>query len=154
MSLTLENANQVKQRARSESRRAGQAAGLRSFWHYLEQLGNPDLQFVAISALQTADVVLANVACKLYAILITKPAASTVDSWFKVSDHATVAAAAADVVVKCLGTGGGGRGYAVIFHDGLKLGTGATAGAHTAVDGNSKSLVADAPVGFAIVGAA
>lgn len=150
--LTLEGANLVKRRTRYDTRKVGVAESLRSFWKHMENLGNPDLQLVAYSGLNAADKVIADVACKVYAIFITKPTASTVDAWLKGSDHATVAAANGDFVAKLLGAGGGGRQYCPVFHDGLLMGTGFTLGSHTTVSANTKSAAADAPTGFVIVG--
>jgi len=154
MALTVEAANLVRQRTFADLKGRHIAQQLKAMWDHINVLNNPDLQFVAISGLETADKVVADVACKLYGLYLKKPAASTVSSWGKGSDHATVAAAAADVAVILVGTGGGGQEVLMSFPNGLKLATGLTVGAHTSVNGNSKSLVADAPVGWAIVGAA
>lgn len=151
---TLEGINLVKQRTRWDARKPGVSEGLRSLWKHMEQLGNPDLYFEAFSGLDSADQVISDSACKLYALFVKKPTASTVDAWMKGSDHATVAAAAADVTAKLVGTAGGGREYVLVFHDGLKLATGLTLGCHTTVNGNTKSAAADAATGFAIIGAA
>lgn len=153
MALTLEAINIVKQKALAESRKVGPAEALRSLWKHMQQLQNPDLKIAFISGLNAADVVISDSPCKLYAYLITKPSASTTDAWFKGSDHATVAAANGDIVTKLVGTSGGGRSYCPVYHDGLPLGTGLTVGSHTTVNGNTKSASADAPTGFAIVGA-
>ncbi len=154
MALSLEGILVVKQKANLESRKSGAAMGLRSLWLYMETLQNPNLQIVFFSGLGTADKVIADAACKLFALYSKKPAASTTDAWLKGSDHATVAAANGDIVQKMIGTGGGGREYCPVWHDGLPLGTGLTLGAHTTVNGNTKSAAADAPTGFAIIGAA
>jgi hypothetical protein len=154
MSLSLEGILPVKQKANLESRKAGPAMGLRSLWLYMDTLQNPNLQIVFYSGLGAADKVIADVACKLYALFSVKPTASTTSSWLKGSDHATVAAANGDIVQKMVGTGGGGRSYCLVWHDGLPLATGLTLGAHTTVSGNTKSNAADAPTGFAIIGAA
>jgi hypothetical protein len=153
MALTLEGVNLVKRRTRMDTRNVGSAEALRSLWKHMENLGNPDLQFVAISGLDAADKVIADAACKLFAYFIRKPTASTTDAWFKGSNHATVAAANGDIVTYLRGTSGGGRAYCVVYHDGLPLSTGLTVGSHTTVNGNTKSAAADAPTGFAIVGA-
>jgi len=154
MALTVENANLVKQRTFTDLRGRHIAELLKGFWNHINHAGNPDLQWVYFSGLETADKVIADVACKLYAVYMRKPTASTVDSWVKASDHATAAAANGDIVVKLLGTGGGGREYVLLFPNGLLMGTGVTIGAHTTVNGSSKTLVADAATGWAIVGAA
>lgn len=153
MALSLGDINAVFRRARGDSRAVGVAEALRSLSKHMQVLGNPDLQLVEYSGLQSADAVIANVGCKLFALYMKKPAGSTVDSWLKGSNHATIAAANGDIVAYLRGTSGGGRQYCPVFHDGLPLGTGLTLGAHTTVNGNSKSLVADAPTGFAIIGA-
>jgi len=153
MALSLEGINLVKRRARADTRSVGVAEALRSFFKHMENLGNPDLQLVAISGLDSADKVVADAACKLYALYFKKPTASTTDAWFKGSNHATVAAANGDFTAYLRGTSGGGRSYCTVFHDGLPLGTGLTVGSHTTVNGNTKSAAADAPTGFAIIGA-
>lgn len=153
MALSLENINSIKQQTRGELK-VGPRAALRGLWEFMQQIGNPDLDVVFFSGLESADAVIADAACKVHAIYFKKPTASTVDSWLKGSDHATAAATAGDFVAKAIGTSGGGRAYCPVFHDGLPMGTGFTVGAHTANNGNSKSLVADAPTGFVIIGAA
>jgi hypothetical protein len=153
MALTLEDINLVKDKARGESRTVGVNESLRSLWKHMQSLGNPDLKFASFSALQTADVVVSDSSCKVYAIYMIKPSASTVDAWLKGSNHATVAAANGDFVTYLRGTSGGGRAYCVVYHDGLPFATGLTIGCHTAVNGNTKSAAADAVLGFAIVGA-
>lgn len=153
MALTLEGANLVKRRTRMDTRAVGVAESLRSFWKHMENLGNPDLKYQAISGLESADQVISDSPCKVYAIYMKKPSASTVDAWLKGSNHATAAAANGDFTAFLVGTAGGGRSYMPVFHDGLKMGTGFTVGCHTTVNGSSKSLVADAATGFALVGA-
>jgi hypothetical protein len=152
MALTLEDINLVKRRTRWDTRKPGVSENLRALFKHMESKSNPDLKFQAISGLETADVVLSDSACKLYALYLVKPTASTVNAWMHLSDHATVSSSG-DVTVKFVGTGGGGQVHCVTFPDGLQLATGATVGCHTAVGGTSKSLVADAVTGFGIVGA-
>lgn len=154
MALTLERINDVKQKCRFDSRNPGPVECLRALFKHQEQRGNPDMQFVPLDYTGNADQVIADVACKLYAIYLVKPTASTTAAWVKISDHATVAAASGDVVIPFVGTGGGGQAHCVVFPDGLKLATGATTASHTAVDGNTDSADADSCAGFAIVGAA
>lgn len=154
MALSLGDINQVKEQARGEARKPGVSAALRSLFTYMQQIGNPDLQIVFFSGLNAADKVIADVGCKLYALFMLKPTASTTDAWLKGSNHATTAAANGDVVAYLRGTSGGGRSYCPCFHDGLPLATGLTLGSHTTVNGNTKSAAADAPTGFAIIGAA
>lgn len=153
MAIALEGINLVKRRARADTRSVGVAESLRSLFKHMENLGNPDLQLVAISGLDAADKVVADAACKLYALYLKKPTASTTNAWVKGSNHATVAAANGDIVVFLVGTSGGGRSYMPVFHDGLPLATGLTIGSHTTVNGNTKSAAADCATGFAIIGA-
>ena len=154
MAFTLEDALRVKQKTLAHTRKAASQSVLRTlFSHLAQHKKNPDLKFAAIYGLESADVAASDAACRVYAVLLRKPAASTVDAWGKFSDHATVAAAAADFAEKFIGTSGGGQELCAVFPDGMLLGTGCTFGCHTAKDGNSKSLVADAVVGFAILGA-
>ena len=155
MALTLEDAVKTKQRCRAETRSPGASLILKAlFMHLATNLNNIQLQFTAVAGLNSADVVGADVACKVYCVYGKKPTASTTDAWLKASDHATTAAANGDFVAKYLGTGGGGQEHAIAYMDGLKMGTGFTLGSHTTVNGNTKSNVADAPTGFVIVGAA
>lgn len=155
MALTLVSALSVRQKALEATRKPSSQSLLRTFFSYWSQhKGNADIQFVAISGLSAADVVIANVACRLLLVFLRKPTASTTDAWAKISDHATVAAANGDWTAKLIGTGGGAQEICSVFPDGLILGTGATMGSHTSVNGNAKSAAADEPVGFAIVGAA
>lgn len=154
MALTLENINLVKQRTRWDTRKPGVSEIMRAFFKHMESLGNPDLQFVPIDQTSNADAVIADVACKLYALYLKKPATSTVDAWFKGSNHATVAAAAGDLVIPLVGTGGGGAEHCLCFPDGLKLSTGLTIAEHTSLAGSTDSSDADAVGGWAIVGAA
>lgn len=153
MALSLGDINAVFRRARGDSRAVGVAEALRSLSKHMQQLGNPDLQLVEFSGLDSADKVIADVGCKLFALYIKKPAGSTTDAWLKGSNHASAAAANGDIVVYLRGTSGGGKAYCPVFHDGLLLGTGLTLGAHTTVNGSTDSAAADAPTGFAIIGA-
>jgi hypothetical protein len=157
MALTLERLNLVKQRCRMDAHKPGIVENLRALWKHMEQAGQLDMQFLPIYGADitgAADVVLANVPCKLYALVLEKPAASTVDVWSKISNHTSATEAHGDIVVNFVGTGGGGRTCALIFPDGHIFSAGATFCNHTANDGTTRSARVDAPVGFAIVGAA
>lgn len=154
MALSLEDINKVRQKCRIDSlSKVGPAQLLRAlFKHMNDALRNPDLQFVAY-AHDGNDVVIADAACKLYFMLSIKPAASTTNAWIKGSDHATVAAAAGDVVIPMVGTGGGGKAQTLCFPDGLPLANGLTIASHTTVNGNTDSNAADRSTGFVIIGA-
>lgn len=154
MALVLSAYETIVRKMFGEARKAGTQIAYRAFKEIMNQLNNPDLKLVNFSGLETADVVVSDSACRVYAIFGKKPTASTTDAWLKGSDHATAAAANGDIVAKYRGTSGGGREYLWIYPDGLPLGTGLTLGCHTTVNGNTKSASADAVTGFAIVGAA
>lgn len=154
MALTLENINLVKQRTRWEVRTPGASEALRSLWKHMEAKGNPDLQFVAFQRNGTNDNVIADVACRVYALYFKKPSTSTTAAWLKASDHATVAAANGDIVISLAAAAAALKEGCVVFHDGLSMATGVTQACHTAVDGNTDSAAADSPAGFFIVGAA
>lgn len=154
MALSLEDINKVVRRTRYDTRKPGVAEALRSLFKHMQALGNPDLQLKVYDQTSNSDTVIADVACKLYALYIKKPSGSTTDAWLKGSNHATVAAANGDIVVYLQGTGGGGREYCPVFHDGLLLSTGLTIASHTTVNGSTDSADADSPNGFAIIGAA
>jgi hypothetical protein len=154
MALSLTDPNIAFRKARGQARSAGVQEALRALSAHINTLGNPDLQLVTFSGLSSADGVIANAACVLYALYFRKPTASTVDAWLKGSNHATTAAANGDITFLLVGTSGGGREYCPILGDGLPFSTGLTMGSHTTVNGNTKSAAADAPSGFAIIGAA
>ncbi len=100
MAFTAEGINKVKERTRWDSRRKPSiTTTLRALWQHFETIGNPDLQYVSFSGLETSDGVICAGACKLYALFIKKPPTSSVDSWLKGSNHATVAAADGDITV-------------------------------------------------------
>jgi len=154
MALTLVDILLVKQKCRIDiQRNPGVSKALQAQFMHLNSIGNPDLQFVPIDYTGNADIVVADVACRLYVWCLQKPTASTTDAWPKMSDHATAAAANGDVVYKLIGTGGGGRQYCPTFQDGLIMGTGITTASHTTVNGSTDSNDADAAVGFAVIGA-
>lgn len=154
MALTLENALRVKQRCVTDARKAATQSVFRTLFSHLAQIKrNPDLQWVALTGLSSADVVAADVPCRLYGLVATKPAASTTDSWLKGSDSTSAAGGSADIGFKLAGTGGGGQEIQPVFPDGLIFNTGLTFGAHTTVNGTTDSNIADAPVGYAVVGA-
>lgn len=155
MAQTLASALSVKQKALADTRNPSTQALLRTFFSYWSQhKGNGDLQFVAISGLDAADVVLSDVAGKLHVLFLRKPDGSTTDAWAKISDHASAAAANGDLTLKFIGTDGENQELCNVYPDGMKFGTGITIGSHTANNGAVKSASADAPVGFGIVGPA
>ena len=81
MALTLENINLVRQRTYPDSHWPGVKENLDALWKHMQQLRNPDLKIKFISGLETADVVISDSACKLFAWFMKKPTGSTTDSW-------------------------------------------------------------------------
>lgn len=150
---TLQTIAQIKQKARIDAARSPAVAeALRALFKHLEQ--NPKtLAYVPFTTSGAADVVIADSACKVYAIMTKKRAGSTTASWLKGSDHATVAAAAGDIVVPFTALGGT-KAFCQIWPDGLSLATGLTIAQHTTVNGNTDSAAADSVDGFALIGAA
>lgn len=153
MALSLENINLVKQRTRWEVRKPGVSEVFRALWKHMEAKGNPDLQLVAFDQTGNADSVIADAACKVYAVYFKKPSTSTTAAWLKLSDGTSVAAAG-DIVVKLAAAAAALKEGAIIFPDGVDFGTACEIASHTAVDGSSHSVDADASAGFVIVGAA
>lgn len=156
MALSLENINAVRQKCRLDSfAHVGPARMLKAlFEQFNEVQRNPDLQFVAFQLANAADTVIADAACRLYFLVAIKPAGSTTNAWVKGSNSASAAAAAGDVVLPMIGTGGGGKAQTLVFPDGLPLSSGLTIASHTTVNGSTRSADADCAYGFAIVGGA
>jgi hypothetical protein len=152
MALTLERILDVKRRTRMDSRKPGITETLRALWKHMEQVGNIDLQFVPLDYFPRADQVIADVACRLYALMYVVPTAGTTAQWIKASNHATVAAAAGDLVIAIMATTGAGAAACVVWPDGLKFDTGITTASHTSLAGSTDTATGDAPQGFAIVG--
>ncbi len=118
--------------------------------------GNPDLQVVplpAASIVGTSGLIVADVACKLYAVYVRKPDTAT-DAYVAVLDDATDDTGIATdvrVVLPLLEAK-----HEAIFIDpkGVVMGTGVVVASYTDWDGTTNSSSADAPNGFAIIGAA
>lgn len=154
MANTYENINLVKQRTRWATRKPGASEALKALFIHMEQLGNPDLQLVAFDTYGAADVVIANVACKLYAVFFKKVATSTTAGWLKISNNTTTCASSTSALTILLSAAAAAcKEEAVCFNSGLSLSTGATLAQHTATDSNADSDPADSCAGFCIIGA-
>lgn len=149
--LTLEDAHLSFQKMYPDARSVPVAEVIRCFKKvHAEFLKNPQLQVVALSGLESADGVIADAPCKVFLIAVKKPSGSAVTAFFKVSDNASTAAADGDLAtMKLTDT----NWHTFFDPQGFPMGTGATAGSHTANNGNTKSAAADAPTGFAVIGA-
>lgn len=113
--------------------------------------GNPDLQIVEFDNLAAQDTVIADAACKVYGIVLTKDTATA--AYFKGADHATTAPT----------TGGGeimqelnaaNDEVVLAYPDGFALGSGLTVTSHTSAGGATESSAGDGPRGFVILGGA
>lgn len=152
MALSLEGINLTKQRARAETRKPKIQAILKALFSYLAQhKGNPDLQFTAFSALSTTSVVVADAACKLYALFVKKPSGSTTSAFVQVTDHASAGAtASADLRIIAQNA----NEEILIFPDGLSMANGVTLLSTTTNSGATGTAAADQCSGFGIVGGA
>jgi hypothetical protein len=112
---------------------------------------NPDLQVVEFD-LQTSaasDAVIADAACKVYAI-VTKKANATA-AFLKGSDHASAGSATAPEFELELNAA---DERVALFPAGWAMGTGFTLASHTTSDGSTDSTAGDGPKGIVIIGAA
>jgi hypothetical protein len=157
MALSLEDANLVFQKARIAVDTLGLNSGiqdqLRALKAYLSQIkGNKQLQFVPISNL-TADAVIADAACTLYALVVEKQGTATAAT-VKLNDSATTAGGAngADQTI-AIELNAAGQQAALIFPAGQAMASGIAAASQTNAAGNTDSTSGDGPNGFVILGA-
>lgn len=111
---------------------------------------NPDLQIVEFD-LQTsaaADAVIADAACKVYAIVVKKANATV--AFLKAADHASAASSTAEEWKTELNAA---SEVVMVFPGGWAQGTGFTLGSDTTSDGTTNSTAGDGPKGFVIIGA-
>lgn len=155
MALTLETQNYVWQKVKNSTEslaiRPGINDALRALKAHIQaKFGNINLQFVPISDLG-ADAIIADVACKVFAVVLKKGATAT-GAFFKGADSATSAGTTASDVVQELNESGH---QVLIEHiNGWAQGSGFTVGSDTTADGSTASTSGDGPNGFAIIGAA
>jgi hypothetical protein len=161
MALSLENSNLVWQKAKISLESLGAdsvtIAAMKALKEKLAGVGgNPDLQFVPIAGTDADDAsgkVLADVACKLYAVFGKKTATAT-DSYLSILDDATDDTGVATDVRAVLPFLEASHKVLFVEPDGLVMATGVVAKAYTDWDGTTDSSAGDAPNGFAIIGAA
>lgn len=124
-----------------------QMAALKSW--LTQQGGNPDLQFVPFDKLTSTETVIADAACKLYAICTSKATATA--TFTKATDSATTSSdTAAEVVMK---EAGASSSNALIYPQGLAMANGITMQGNTTADGGTGSG-ADGASGFVLLGEA
>lgn len=161
MALSLETQNLVWQKAKVSldalEAKAPVREAIRKLKDYIMATkGNITLQFVAIDASTADDAsgsVLADVACRLYAVVGIKPNTGT-DAYLAILDDATDDTGVATDVRAVLPFLEAKDNVVAIFPKGLTMGTGVVAKAYTDWDGTTDSTAGDAPNGFAIIGAA
>jgi len=167
MALALENALNVRNRVKNAlgALGVGTTAGsgdpslqyaFKSFFlNQAANKGNPDLQFVPITAAgattgQGEDHGI-DAACQVYAIFVKKTATAT-DSYYNLADDADADSEIAGdgrVVLALLEAGD----YAIVFYpNGLPLAAGAVSSFTTTSKGETESAAADAGNGFLILG--
>jgi hypothetical protein len=116
---------------------------------YISQFqGDIDLQVVPFDNLTDTDTVLADAACKLYALVLRKVTATA--AYFKGSDHATTSSATAPEIELRQNTAD--KEDLLLFPDGLPLANGLTVSSNTTSDGNTTSAAGDGAKGFALIG--
>lgn len=111
------------------------------------QKNNPDLQVVEFDHLTDTDVVIADAACKLYAIVWVKSTATAAS--FKGADSATVASDTASPIVMTFNSIGES---CAIFPDGLPMANGFSIHSDTTPDGGTTSAAGDGAKGLVILG--
>lgn len=152
MALSLTNSVLVTQASRSESRKAKTQLFLKQLYSYLAQhKGSPDLQLVPFSALTSGSTVVADAACKLYALFLKKPTGSTVSVYAKVTDDEATASVGTNSITQILPTT---AEETLIYPDGLSFANGITLRADTDPTAAAAPAAADQPSGFAIIGGA
>jgi hypothetical protein len=114
-----------------------------------QQRNNPDLQVVEFTNLTGSNTVIADAACKLYAIVLLK--STTTEAHFKGSDNATTSSSTAPDVALRQNTA---EADMMIFPRGLAMANGFTVSSDTTADGNTGSSAGDGAAGVVLLGAA
>lgn len=159
MALALEGANAVWNRVKIAlaNRNSASHLVLRALKTYLAtQAKNPKLQFVFVDGSinasdggNTADQVLANAACTLYAVYGHKVGAT--ETILKLTNHATTAATNGTQDGAIAATASGD--FLQIYPDGRALSAGLTVTEDTTRTGSTLTLAANRIDGFVIIGA-
>jgi hypothetical protein len=134
-----------------QTERASTSQLLQALKSYISQnLGDIDLEVKPFTFLTGTDTVIANVACKIYAIVLRKATAAA--AYFKGSDHATVSSSTAPEIELRQNTAD--KEDILIFPDGLAMANGFTVSSDTTSDGNTTSAAGDGAKGAVLLGAA
>lgn len=153
MALSTQASIIVKRKVAAFLRNCGGGLGLinKGFWMGLNQDGiEVDMQLVPFGNL-TGDTVVADAACKVYAVYLKKQATAT-DAYFKMVNHATTAAGTTFELA--LGLPGSGDECMLLFPKGIAYGTGITLVSSTTDAGGTDSTSGDGPDGFVLIGPA
>lgn len=119
-----------------------------TFFSWLaQQQRKPDLQVVEFDSM-TADVVIANAACTIYAIVAHKP--TTTAATLKGSNHASAQAASTQVLAISQATV---RSDVIFYPKGMALSLGLTMSSDTTPDGTTDSSAGDGATGVVLLGA-
>jgi hypothetical protein len=161
MALSLENSLLVWQKTRIALDTFAANQVIRAAFKALkEQLagvgGNPDLQFVVFANTSVDDasgLVLADAACKLYAVFAKKQATAT-DAYLSILDDATDDTGVATDVRMVLPFLVASHQVVAVDPAGIDMATGVVAKSYTDWDGTTDSSAGDAMDGFIIIGAA
>jgi hypothetical protein len=126
MALSLEAANLVAQKAKLTAPRAAKVQlGIKNLLSYISQhKGSPNLQFVNFTQLTSASTVIADAACKLYAVLVTRPSSSTQSGYLKLTDDETTASNSGPDVAQFKTPSGVAVNDLYTWPDGLSLANG------------------------------
>lgn len=157
MALSTETQNLVWQKAKVACDALGIKPAaydqLRRLKEHLQgKYGNINLQFVAISNL-TADVVAADAACKVYAVVLKKRNTSTA-AYYKAFNDAATDSSAEDALLT-IGLTAAQEQAVFISNDGKAFSAGVAHGSFTAATGaagTTASTSGDGPDGFVILG--
>jgi hypothetical protein len=121
-----------------------------AFFSWLaQQGGHPDLQVKEFGPLTGTDVVIADVPCKVYAIVMAKLTATA--AFFKASDHATTSSSTApEFELKQSAI----EVDVIFFPKGWPMANGFTISSDTTSDGNTTTAAGDGATGVVLYGAA
>lgn len=113
------------------------------------QKGHPNLQVVEFDNLTGSDTVIADTACRLFAIILKK--ATTTAAYFKGSDSATTSSSTAPEIEFRQNSV---TSDAMFFPKGNDMANGFTVSSDTTSDGNTTSAAGDGASGVVLLGAA
>lgn len=155
MALSLTDAVFAKQRALADTRKPKIQAFLKALFSYFSQhLPRKQFQFVAFSQLTSGSTVIADAACKLYAIYVTRPSTSTQSNFLKVTDDESTAQNAGNQN-HMFEISSGARSELFCWPDGQPMAAGVVITADTSASTSSVETTTTSRLsGWVIVGAA